>query len=92
MQSSLQAIVERHNEYKVKRAQKKYYLLKKDGDVQPGKIIIKLNPTAYYIWQQLAEIHTVEGITQALIAKYTIDETTAQKDIKGFLEDLNEIL
>ncbi len=52
--------------------------------------MIKLNEVAAFLWEQL-NVHTDEdALIEALTQRYRVDEATARKDVKNFLEKLEK--
>ena len=52
--------------------------------------LITLNETGAFLWKCLEENATEESLLKDLLAEYDIDEETAQKDIKAFLNRVKE--
>ena len=52
--------------------------------------IINLNETGAFLWKQLQEGATEEQIKKAMLEEYDVAEDVAQKDIKAFIDKLNE--
>ena len=50
--------------------------------------IIKLNESARFIWDKLAEGADRDAIVSALLEEYEIDEQTAGRDVDNFIEQL----
>jgi hypothetical protein len=55
----------------------------------PG--MVTLNATGAYIWELLETEQTEGSLTQALVARYEVDEATALEDIRAFVEKLKKI-
>ena len=55
--------------------------------------IISLNPTAAYLWENVAEKEnfTIEDMTQLLLAEYEVEEDIALEDCKLIAECWNEM-
>lgn len=54
------------------------------------KGLIKLNESGAFLWEQLKNENTEDGLLQALTAEYAVDEATAKADIAAFLASLKE--
>ena len=52
-------------------------------------MMITLNATGKYLWEQLQEEISVDQLTERLQETYHIDETTAVKAVDTFVADLN---
>ena len=57
-------------------------------------MMITLNDTGAFIWQQLQQETDVAAITQALLAEYDVDAETARSCVEAFVAKLrdNELL
>lgn len=55
--------------------------------------IISLNPTAAYLWENIAEKEnfTIEDMAQLLLAEYEVEEDIALEDCKLIAECWNEM-
>ena len=79
---------------------KKGFLLRKVGAqnvvVAVGKAsrsfngIIRLNESGRYLWEKLQSGTTEQGLLQAMLADFDIDESTAGADISAFIAKLEE--
>ncbi len=55
------------------------------------RVLIKLNSTGAFLWEQIAERDMTEReLSEALIAKYGIDPDTAGRDTATFVHTLSE--
>lgn len=52
--------------------------------------IIILNPVSGLLWEKLQSECTVPQLVKAVTEEFTVDEATAESDIKEFLEMLKE--
>ena len=50
------------------------------------KYVYKLNDTAAFLWELLENPQTSTKLTKALIKKYRISQSQAQKDVEDFLK------
>jgi len=54
-----------------------------------GGRVLGLNPTGALVWSLLEE-RTEEGLAQAVVERFEVDEPTAREDVRGFLAVLRE--
>lgn len=52
----------------------------------PG--MITLNGTAAYLWELLETEQTAQSLTEALLARYEVDEEKAKADVEAFIKKL----
>ena len=52
--------------------------------------MIKLNEVAAFLWEQLSSDTDEETLVKALTQKYRVEEDTARKDVKKFVEKLDK--
>ncbi len=50
--------------------------------------VINLNETGAFLWKQLQDGCDEEGLVQALLGEYDVEEDLARKDVKTFVEKL----
>ena len=50
--------------------------------------IINLNESAAFLWKLLFEDVTEEQLVEKLLEEYEVDEQTAKKDVKAFIDKL----
>lgn len=60
------------------------------GESVDLNMMITLNDTGKFIWQQLENETDEAAIVQALLAEYDVDEPTAQFHVAAFVEKLRE--
>ncbi len=60
------------------------------GDDLDLNMMITLNDTGKFLWEQLAKGAEEAELTAALLAEYDVDEQTAQNHVALFLKKLNE--
>lgn len=53
-------------------------------------MMITLNDTGAFLWQQLQQETTEENMVQALLAEYDVDADTAAQSVKAFVAKLEE--
>jgi hypothetical protein len=54
-------------------------------------MLFVLNPTASCLWIHLDGHHTSDDLVEELLARFETDRTTAQADVKAFLDSLREL-
>ena len=59
------------------------------GDELELNMMITLNETGEFLWTRIQEGTTEEALVAALLAEYDVDEATALKCVKNFVEKLN---
>lgn len=52
--------------------------------------IINLNDTGAFMWKQVENGCDLEGLKNAILSEYEVDESVAIKDAKKFLDKLTE--
>ena len=52
--------------------------------------IINLNETGAFLWKQVEKGCDVEGLTQAILSEYEIEEGIARSDAQKFMDKLTE--
>lgn len=52
--------------------------------------VISLNDSGAFLWNMLQEEKSFDDLTESLINEYGIDNTTAQEDVKDFINLLKE--
>ena len=53
-------------------------------------MMITLNETGAFLWEQLASETDENELVAALLAEYDVDEATARKSVAAFVKKLNE--
>ncbi len=53
--------------------------------------IITLNDTAVFLWQLLSEDRTFEELTEALVNEFDIDNISASRDVRAFINKTKEL-
>ena len=51
-----------------------------------------LNETAGFLWENLNETATVESLKTALLEKFDVEDSVAERDIQNFLENLKKLV
>ena len=54
------------------------------------RLIITLNDTGAFLWEQLQSDNTEEGLVKALLSEYDVDEKTASSDVAEFIKKLTD--
>ena len=52
--------------------------------------MITLNDTGAFLWKLLEQETTEDALTAALLAEYDVDQATAQRAVKAFVEKLRD--
>lgn len=60
------------------------------GDELDLNMMITLNDTGAFLWEQLQEETDEEKLVAALLGEYDVDEATARNAVKTFVAKLNE--
>lgn len=53
--------------------------------------LFNLNETAGFLWENLEENSSVEKLKNLLLKNFEVDEETAEKDVKDFLERIEKL-
>ena len=53
-------------------------------------MMITLNDTGAFLWERLQTETDEDALVAALLAEYDVDEETARRSVRRFLEKLNE--
>ena len=53
-------------------------------------MMITLNGTGAFLWQQMTEETDEAALCAALLAEYDVDEATAKRAVAAFVQKLNE--
>lgn len=60
------------------------------GDMLDLNMMITLNDTGKFLWQQLEKECEEAELVAALLSEYDVDAETARKSVAGFVAKLNE--
>ena len=60
------------------------------GDELDLNMMITLNDTGKFLWQQLENGAEMDELVAALLAEYDVDEATAKAGVERFVAKLNE--
>lgn len=52
--------------------------------------VVNLNETGAFLWKQLANNKTEDELVELLLSEYDVDKETAFKDVKSFIDKLND--
>lgn len=52
--------------------------------------VITLNESGVFLWERLSNDITEEDLVTALLSEYSVDKTTAKRDVKEFIEKLSK--
>ena len=53
--------------------------------------VITLTESGAFLWEKLATEQTEDTLVEALLGEYDVDEATARRDVKAFLETIDGI-
>lgn len=79
------------NQFTVKKIGDAFYAVPVTKNPVIGHSMIKLNETAYFIWQRLESDVSVEAIVNALTAEYKVDRACAEQDVLTFVGQLEKV-
>lgn len=60
------------------------------GDALDLNMMITLNESGAFLWKQLEQENTEDGMVSALLAEYDVDEATARTCVAAFVAKLKE--
>ena len=60
------------------------------GDTLDLNMMITLNETGAFLWEQLQNETNEAALVQALLSEYDVDEATAAKSVAAFVKKLND--
>lgn len=60
------------------------------GDDMDLNLMITLNETGQFLWEQLEEEKSQEQLVQAVLAEYDVEEEAARVHVAAFVERLKE--
>ena len=60
------------------------------GDELDLNMMITLNDTGAFLWQQLQEERDEDALVRALLSEYDVDEDTARKCVAAFVKKLDD--
>ena len=60
------------------------------GDELDLNMMIVLNDSGAFLWEQLNAEKDEDALVRALLAEYDVDEETAKKAVAGFVKKLND--
>ena len=52
--------------------------------------VIALNETGAFLWEKLQQDNSEQGLVDALLAEYDVDEATARKSVQAFVAKLTD--
>ena len=74
--------------YALKKVAGENLIINSGPDAADFKRVIRLNNTAAFMWQRLAEGKTPEQTAQAVAEEYSVDPGKALADVEGFAAKL----
>ena len=75
----------------VQKIGESYYAVPVTNNASIQNGMIKLNETAYLMWNSLEEGKTLSDIADIVAGEYNVDRETALKDINSFAEQLRKV-
>ena len=60
------------------------------GDELNLNLMITLNETGAFLWEQLQQDTSEENLVQALLEQYEVDEETARASVRRFVGELKD--
>lgn len=61
-----------------------------DGDTLNLNLMIGLNDTGKFLWEQMGKDIEVEELKAALMEEYDVEESLAEKDVQTFIDHLKK--
>ena len=61
-----------------------------DGEVLNLNLMVGLNDTGKFLWEQMGREVTVEELKNALMEEYDVEESLAHKDVMTFIDNLKK--
>lgn len=68
-----------------------YYAVPLSKKAAIGNSMVKLNESAYIVWEGIRDGLTLEEIADAFVKEYVIDKDTALKDVTAFTKQLGKV-
>ncbi len=61
------------------------------GDALDMDVMITLNDTGRFLWQHMEQETSVDGLTEAVLKEYDIEESAARAYVEKFVARLKEL-
>ena len=61
------------------------------SQVMDTNALVVLNTTGSYVWELLAENHSVDDLAAAVVERFTVDRECAREDVQSFLDDITHM-
>ena len=78
--------VKRKNGYLLRELGNSYVIVPIAGNQLKFHDMLSLNETGAFLWEQLREEKTEEELLEAVLLDYQVEEETARKDIREFID------
>ena len=62
------------------------------GNVADLDVMFTLNEVGTFVWNELGNATSEEGIVSSLLEEFDVDQSTAKDDVRSFLEELEEFV
>lgn len=90
MENSSQGSFRASPNYVHRRIAGQHVLVSIGGNIADFNGFVQLNETAAFLWEQLREPKTADGLVSALTAEFEVTAEQAAADVKDFLAELRE--
>lgn len=77
------------NGFMLRTLSEKTVVLPVEGDLDLN-MMINLNDTGRFLWEQLQKETTVDEVVKAVLANYDIDEASARSYVEAFVKELEK--
>lgn len=74
----------------LKQINKKYYAVPVGPLAARHKILVSMNGTCLFVWEQLQQERTKQELLSAILTEYDVDEQLATEDLDRFLGALEK--
>lgn len=78
--------MKRKNGYLLRELGNSYVIVPIAGKQLKFQDMLSLNETGAFLWEQLREEKTEEELLEAVLLDYQVDEKTARRDIREFID------
>jgi len=78
------------NGFVLRKINKKYYAVPVGPLAARHKILVSMNGTCLFVWEQLQQERTKQELLSAILTEYDVDEQLAAADLDRFLGALEK--